>query len=208
MGFDDRVLLARVGLTLNAGDCVILKGDNGAGKTTLMRGLAGLAPLITGTVLVGGIDRDHDRVGAARRLVYIGHRDGLAAELTAGEAIRLWAAARGLTPSDDQLSTAFAAVAMQAVINQPVRTLSAGQKRRSAMARLALLTGMETTATTPLWLLDEPTTAMDAGATRHFADLIEAHIAAGGAALITTHLDLPIAGARIVTIDALEQADG
>lgn len=204
MGYDSRLLMRAVGLTLKPGEAAILRGPNGAGKTTFLRGLAGLTPLIAGKVTIADIDRREDSVAAAAKLLYIGHRDALAMELTGHEALRLWVESRGITPIRECLDAAFDAMAIGAAAQQPVRTLSAGQRRRVAMARLAYLNLAGLTDMTPLWLLDEPTTAMDSDATAAFSRLIEDHLYADGAALITSHLELPIKGARATTLAELE----
>ena len=119
------------------------------------------------------------------------------------EALSLWAGSRGLAPAGQDLQTAFGALGLDAMADSPVRALSAGQKRRAAMLRLALMTAMGQTRSMPLWLLDEPATALDGESIARFAKLIESHLAAGGAALVTSHLDLPIREARQVAISEL-----
>lgn len=205
MGYDDRLVLSGVSLTMGAGDCIILKGDNGTGKTTLLRGLAGLAPLITGTVKIGGVNLNDDRVHASRRLLYIGHRDGLAAELTVREALNLWASSRGFAISQDNMDEGLNRLGIGGISGRLIRTLSAGQKRRAAMARLGIMISLGRTDETPLWLLDEPATAMDNTATGHFTRLVEDHLTAGGAVLMTSHHDLPVASARSMMITDLDQ---
>lgn len=208
MGYDDRLLLQGVDINIRAGECVILRGDNGAGKTTLIRGLAGLASTLAGAVRINGIDRGKDYVAANLGLVYIGHRDALAAELTVREALSLWAGSRGLAPSAGDLDSALGNLNLGVVAGRPVRSLSAGQKRRSAMLRLALMTGMRQTSSTPLWLLDEPTTAMDADSTALFSKLVGNHLSAGGAALVSSHQNLPIKNAKPVDLRELIQVGG
>ena len=208
MGYDDLLVLRGVDLTIKAGDCVILRGDNGAGKTTLVRGMAGLAPLLAGTVRIKGVDHRKDRVAASHMVVHLGHRDALAAELTVREAASLWARSRGLAPTAHDLEAAFDALDLAAMAGNPIRALSAGQKRRAAMLRLALMNRMGRTGPTPLWLLDEPTAALDASSVTRFAGLVEDHLKAGGAALMTTHLDLPVRKARQVALAKLNKTGG
>lgn len=204
-GFSGRVLFRNIALNLGSGQIIILRGDNGSGKTTLLRMLAGLMTPLAGQITIDGIALREDRVRAASRMVFIGHRDGLAAELTAAEAIRLWAHTRGLYPDDEILFSAFEQLGLDASIHQPVRILSAGQRRRCGMVRLALIDRMGMNTAVPLWLLDEPTTAMDAAAVDAIAGLLNNHARAGGSVLLTSHLDLPLGSARSIVLGDLEE---
>jgi len=199
-GYGGMPVIAKQSFTIFAGMTLILEGMNGSGKTTLLRCLAGLQPPISGQIIIGNIPLENDRVHAARKTAYIGHRDGLAAELTASEALGLWAASRGFCPDHEDIEYSFSALGITQVTDQPVRTLSQGQKRRVGMTRLALITRLGRTQETPLWLLDEPTTAMDSTATAKFAALIKAHTGAGGAAVLTSHHDTGIKPAETLVL--------
>ncbi len=173
-------VLEDVSFTLDTGDALILRGPNGAGKTTLLRCLAGLTPPVSGTTNFSAED-----------VAYAGHLDGLKAQLTALENLKFWAAIYGTTRLDD----AIAQFELGALLDRQAQHLSAGQKRRLALARL-MLTGRI------IWALDEPTVSLDAENVARFATCVERHLAAGGAAIIATHIDLGLPNARILDIGA------
>ena len=166
-------LLEAVAFTLAPGQALILRGPNGIGKTTLLRAIAGLQPPLRGRV-------DLPADGAA----YAGHADGLKATLTVAENLAFWARIYGQRDT----AAAIAAMDLGALADRPAQNLSAGQKRRLGLARL-LVTGRM------LWLLDEPTVSLDAASVAMFAAAVRAHLAAGGAALMATHIDLGLAEA-------------
>ena len=203
LGFEWRVLFERLSFTLKKGDALVLKDRNGAGKTTLLKGIAGLKPLLEGEIRLNGVLRKDNPIGFCRGLVYVGHEDGLALELTAKEAIALWARSRGFSVSSSHLEASFDLLGMRSVMGEPLRLLSAGQRRRVAMVRLALIIEAEASSTIPLWLLDEPTASMDSEATEQLAELITKHLNTGGFAIISEHSDLPIKG-RVTTLANLE----
>ncbi len=161
-------LLEAVAFTLAPGQALILRGPNGIGKTTLLRAIAGLQPPLRGRV-------DLPADGAA----YAGHADGLKATLTVAENLAFWARIYGQRDT----AAAIAAMDLGALADRPAQNLSAGQKRRLGLARL-LVTGRM------LWLLDEPTVSLDAASVAMFAAAVRAHLAAGGAALMATHIAL------------------
>ena len=171
-------VLAGVSLSLEPGRALILRGPNGAGKTTLLRTIAGLQPPLSGQI-----------EGAEDQVAYAGHADGLKAMLSVGENLTFWAQVFGQRDIDAALS----AYALHDLKDRLAGTLSAGQKRRLGLARL-LVTGR------PLWVLDEPTVSLDAGAVEMFATAVRAHLAGGGAALIATHIDLGLAEADVLDI--------
>ena len=161
-------VLAGVSFSLNAGEALILRGPNGSGKTTLLRTVAGLQPALEGQVRM-----------AEGAIAYAGHADGVKAVLTVAENLRFWAGIYGTGAID----AAMAAFDLTDLADRPAQSLSAGQKRRLGLARL-LVTGR------PIWALDEPTVSLDKDAVAMFADVVRAHLASGGAALIATHIDL------------------
>ena len=162
-------------------------GPNGAGKSTLLRALAGLLPLASGTITCTGLPAGEPLASYTH---YLGHRDALKSPLTAQENLAFWAAmlvlpgAGGLSPE-----AALARLGLPHIAGFPVSYLSAGQKRRVALARLLV-------AARPLWLLDEPTTALDVVAQACLAEIMQAHLAGGGAVIAATHAPLGLAGAR------------
>ncbi len=163
-------VLSGVSFTVAPGQALVLRGPNGAGKTTLLRAIAGLQP-----VLSGRID------GAQDRIAYGGHADGLKAMLTVGENLTFWAAVYGGGAIDGALE----AYGLDDLRDRLAGTLSAGQKRRTGLARL-MVTGR------PVWILDEPTVSLDAQAVSQFAEAVRAHLGGGGMAIMATHIDLGI----------------
>lgn len=173
-------VLEDVSLTLHPGEAVVVRGPNGSGKTTLLRTVAGLQP-VTG----GAMARDGDSIA------YVPHANGVKGTLSVAENLAFWAGLHGV----DGVDAALDALALGAARNRRAQTLSAGQKRRLALARL-LVTGR------PLWLLDEPTDSLDEASVRLFADLVRTHLASGGAALIASHVD-PGLDAAVLDVAAL-----
>src|SRR5690606_32819848 len=171
-------LLEGVAFTLAPGRALILRGPNGIGKTTLLRVIAGLHPALRGRV-------ELPPEGAA----YAGHADGLKSTLTVAENLAFWARIYGQRDT----APAIAAMDLGALVDRPAQNLSAGQKRRLGLARL-LVTGRR------LWLLDEPTVSLDAASVAMFAASVRAHLAAGGAALMATHIDLGLAEAATLDL--------
>ena len=149
-----RRLFSGVGFEAEAGSALIVTGPNGAGKSSLLRGLCGFLPFASGRFALEGGDAERTLGEQAH---YLGHPDALKGALTAGENLAFWAGALGGDPARAACGTRSPASASRMSIDFPVRALSAGQKRRVALARLLV-------APRPLWLLDEPTTALDAAA--------------------------------------------
>lgn len=161
-------VLQDVSFQIAPGQALVLRGPNGVGKTTLLRTIAGLQPAMRGVI-------DTDPEG----LAYIGHADGIKSTLSVTENLTFWAQVFGQT----DIVAALSAYQLEPLADRPAGLLSAGQKRRLGLARL-LVTGR------PLWILDEPTVSLDAEAVALFAATIKAHLRAGGAALLATHIDL------------------
>jgi len=180
----ERAVFSGLSFTVAPGDAVVLTGPNGAGKSSLLRLLAGLLLPAEGRLLWAGEDALADRAGHARRLRYLGHGDALKPALTAAENLafhaRLWGG---------EVSPALAALGLAELAALPARVLSSGQRRRLALARLAL-------APAALWLLDEPTVGLDAASVDRLGGLLAAHRARGGMVLAATHLPLPLPEAR------------
>ena len=130
---------------------------------------------------------------------YLGHADALKGALTAGENLAFWAGALGGDPSREASRAALARVGLAHVVDFPVRALSAGQKRRVALARLLV-------ADRPLWLLDEPTTALDAAAQAAFAAIMQAYLDRGGIVVAATHAPLGLSRAQELRLGAAEGA--
>ncbi|PCD79200.1 heme ABC exporter ATP-binding protein CcmA [Acetobacter orleanensis] len=180
----DRLVLDDVSLSLERGGALLLTGPNGAGKSTLLRVLAGLRRPDGGALLWDGMPITQDRTAHAARVAYLGHQDALKPSLTVQENLALFARAGG-GDTDAALKTALKAVDLLHLSTLPARLLSAGQKRRTALARVLL-------AQAPLWLLDEPSLGLDAAAVDLLGAAIATHRAQGGLVVATTHVPLPL----------------
>ena len=176
----ERRIAAGISVHVPEGQALLLHGANGSGKSTLLRVLAGLLPAAAGQVLWNGADVAKDRETFRQRFLYLGHQDGLKPGLTALENLQFWARYAG--GSDPE--AALRAFDLTALADRPVRVLSAGQKRRVALCRLAL-------RPVPLWLLDEPLTALDDQAREAFLTRLERHLETG-IAVIATHHAVPV----------------
>ena len=168
-------MFAELSFALPAGAALLLTGANGAGKSTLLRILSGLLRPADGAVFWHGADIAADPAAHAARLRYLSHQDALKPALTVAENLAFFAALWG-----GAVAPALAAVALDGLADLPARVLSSGQKRRLALARLAL-------APAPLWLLDEPYANLDLEGINLVNRMISAHLRDGGAALVTTH---------------------
>ncbi|HEY1899800.1 MAG TPA: cytochrome c biogenesis heme-transporting ATPase CcmA [Steroidobacteraceae bacterium] len=185
----ERHVLKGVGLMVQGGELLQLTGANGAGKTTLLRALCGLNHLEEGRVFWNDQDVREDRAGFHASLMYLGHEPPLKPDLSGVENLGFWAGMRRRvtrTAIDDAMLRTGAGE----FGTRPVRTLSAGQKRRVALAGLLL-------AAAPLWLLDEPTTNLDSGGQELVVALLNAHLQSGGLAIAAVHHGLGIAPARL-----------
>jgi len=183
----ERVVFAGLSFRLEPGGALLLVGANGAGKSTLLRLLAGLLRPEAGALLWDGADALADRAAHAARLRYLSHQDALKPALTARENLGFFAQLWG-----GEVEAALAALDLLPLAELPARVLSSGQKRRLALARLAL---SDPAHPAPLWLLDEPTVGLDAASVGKLGVLLARHRAAGGMVLAATHLPLPMPGA-------------
>ncbi|MBL4749373.1 MAG: heme ABC exporter ATP-binding protein CcmA [Amylibacter sp.] len=173
-----RQVLQGVSFNLAPGDSLILRGPNGVGKSTLLRVLAGLGPVAGGT-----LDLNPDDVA------YSGHLDAVKFQLTVQENLAFWA---GVYDTDQTIEV-IARFDLTKLKDRLAGSLSAGQKRRLGLARM-VLSGRK------IWLMDEPTTSLDAHHTALIAQSISAHCAGGGIAILSTHLDLDIPTARTLDL--------
>lgn len=182
----DRTLFRGVSFKLEARGLLHVAGTNGSGKTSLLRILCGLGAADAGEVRWRGETIRGLRESYWREVVYIGHANALQDDLSATENLQLACTLAGRPAANAAASEALAAFGLAACSHLPVRALSQGQKRRSALARLAL------SEHAPLWLLDEPFSALDVDAVSHLEGLILAHIDGGGSVIFTTHQDAAI----------------
>ena len=178
IGRGGRRVLEDVALDLVPGEAVLLRGPNGIGKTSLLRVVAGLAPPLAGQVEM-----------APDLVAYAAHADGLKSTLTAQENLGFWARIFDHPDPEGAVTAALAALGLSGLRDRMAHEMSAGQKRRLGLARLLV-------TRRPLWLLDEPTVSLDVDSVAGFAALLRDHLAGGGAALIATHIELGLAGAR------------
>ena len=169
----ERPVFRDLDFVVEAGGALLLTGPNGSGKSTLLRPTAG-------TLTWGGADALADLPMHARRVAYVGHQDAVKPGLTAAENLRFAARLSG-----GKVRDALAAVGLEELADLPARMLSAGQRRRLALARLVL-------SQAPLWLLDEPTLGLDAVSVERFGTMLDAHRAANGMVIAATHLPLPM----------------
>ncbi len=188
---DDRVLFTDLSFTLQAGDLMQVQGSNGSGKTTLLRILCGLNSSYEGELFWEGVPIDEDRESFLSSLLYLGHRVGVNKILTARENLR-WSCALHGPVSDSDIDDALYNVGLAGYADISCRNMSAGQQQRVSLARLLL-------SPARLWVLDEPFTTLDVRGVKVLENLLAAHVARGGAVLVTTHhtLEVPCALRRL-----------
>jgi heme exporter protein A len=178
----ERVLFTGLGFALAEGEALFVRGHNGAGKTTLLLAVAGIIRPDAGTIAFGG----DPEVAPSTRMQLLGHQSGLKPRLTAAENLRFWQAIYGGREDGSDIAPALAEVGLAHAAGLPAGYLSAGQLRRLGLARLLV-------APRPLWLLDEPTASLDVDGEALVARLLDAHLAAGGMALVATHQEIALA---------------
>lgn len=169
----DHVLLRGLSGQVTAGEILHIRGANGVGKTTLLEVLCGLRAADEGAV---------ERGFEPETCHWIGHRNALNPALTPFENLQFWCAVQDV--ATDTVRGALRQFDLQRVADQPCRQLSAGQRRRAALARLAVVRR-------PLWFVDEPLSGLDEGGIRNWLGLLQAHQQQGGTAVITSHQPLP-----------------
>ncbi|WP_311971072.1 cytochrome c biogenesis heme-transporting ATPase CcmA [Pseudomonas baltica] len=181
---DWRVLFEHLELQLGAGDMLQISGPNGSGKTSLLRLLAGLMQPSAGQVLLDGVALTERRQALAAQLLWIGHAAGIKDLLTAEENLA-WLCALHRPASREAIWTALEAVGLRGFEDVPCHSLSAGQQRRVALARLYL-------DSPPLWILDEPFTALDKQGVAQLEQHLVQHCEQGGLVVLTTHHSLSV----------------
>ena len=181
---DDRPLFERVSFTLTPGKILQVAGPNGAGKTTLLNLIVGLTRPEGGEVRWRDSPVSDDPARFRRECSYLGHLLGLKLLLSPLENLQWLCSLRGQTPVTPELMKALKKVGLEGYEDTPVGQLSAGQKRRVALARLFV-------EKTPLWVLDEPFTAIDHAGVERLEGWLADHARAGGMILMTTHHRFP-----------------
>ena len=182
----DRRLFQGLNLSLRPGQVVWLRGRNGRGKTTLLRMLAGLAPAAHGQIAVLGQKLSGLPPQLRSQIGYIAHANALKDDLTAAEALSFLASLSGHAAQSADVLAALKQVGMASRAQAPIRTLSQGQRRRVALARLAL------PAQPRVWLLDEPFDALDDRGIGVLNRLLTDHTSRGGSVLLTSHQALSL----------------
>jgi heme exporter protein A len=183
----DRRLFKGVGLTLNAGELLHVRGPNGSGKTTLLRMLCGLVRPEDGEIRWNGEPIDGLGEGYLSQITYVGHHNAIKDELTGPENLYFYAQLAGFSATDKQIKAALERLGMNGYEEIPCKVLSQGQRRRTALARLLI-------SDHPVWVMDEPFNALDVGAVATLQDALREHLGGGGMVLLTTHQDVPIDG--------------
>ena len=188
----ERQVFADLDFAVAPGHALLLAGANGSGKSSLLRIMAGLLRADAGALYWNAADTADDEDAHRRRLAYVGHADPVKPALSVRENLAFWARLHGL---DTREETALTRFGIDRLADMPARYLSAGQRRRLTLARLAI--GRDGAADPPLWLLDEPAAGLDTVAEAMLADTVLGHLAAGGIAVIASHggaLDAALAG--------------
>lgn len=182
-----RVLFRDLNFAAQSGQVLAIEGPNGIGKTSLLRMIAGFLRPAAGMILLKAPDEISDPEERGKLVGWLGHQDGAKPQLTPAEVLAFFAR---LYRNEANVAAALGAAGLERCASLPCQYLSAGQKKRLALARLAL-------AGRPLWLLDEPLASLDANGKTFAAGLIAAHCASGGIALAATHEPLGLDCTRL-----------
>ena len=189
-GYDS--LFKDINFSLSPGEIMQIRGTNGSGKTSLLRILTGLTQPEAGEVFWNGTNIENEPETYREKLIYIGHLNGLKADLSALENLELGRLYLSET-NDKTTEAALEAVGLTGYEHILAHQLSAGQKRRVSLARLHLNIA-------PLWILDEPTTAVDADGVQAFEQTVETHALNGGMVILTAHQTLNFGKANTLSL--------
>lgn len=181
-----RTLFSALDFSVRTGELLRIAGVNGSGKTSLLRILCGLLLPVTGEVKWKGSNIRQLREDYCRELLYIGHASAVKDDLTAVENLVMAGSLGGTQVGENEAVDALRRLGLEGFELSPVKALSQGQRRRVVLARLVLGTD------TPLWIVDEPFTALDVNAVEEVRGLIAGHLAQGGAVVLTTHQEVEI----------------
>lgn len=187
-----RDVFAGLSFAVASGEVLTVTGRNGAGKSSLLRTIVGLVRLAQGKLSLEGGDPE---LTIAEQAHYLGHQDALKSSLTVAENLRFWAGFLGTQAAN--IHPALTAVGLDELAGLPAGYLSAGQRRRLSIARLIAVKR-------PIWLLDEPTSTLDASAQDRLAGLMQTHLTEGGLILAATHGGIGLETAREVRLGELD----
>jgi heme exporter protein A len=191
-----RLLFKGLDLDLAPGRVVWLRGTNGSGKTSLLRLLAGLSQPAEGEIRWAGVPQREADAALRQQVIYIGHLNALKDDLSLLEALSFWAEFAGLAEPTRHARAALERLGLRGSAAVPVRALSQGQRRRGALARLALDDAPR------CWLLDEPFDALDTQSLQTLTTLLAAHAARGGSVMMTSHQAPQVAGLDEINLEA------
>ena len=183
-----RQVFRDLSFALGSGEAMAVTGPNGAGKSSLLRVVAGLLHPEAGHLELSGGDAE---LSLGEQAHYVGHQDAVKPALTVGENLRFWTDLLGSPASKE----ALAGLGLDRLSDLPAAYLSAGQRRRLCLARLIAVER-------PIWLLDEPTSSLDAGAQVLLAELVRSHLARGGLVLVATHGSIGVEAAKELELGA------
>jgi heme exporter protein A len=184
-----RDVFTGLSFAVSSGEALAVTGRNGAGKSSLLRTIIGLARIAHGALTLEGGDPE---LTLPEQAHYLGHQDALKPSLSVGENLQFWT--NFLGARDAQIRPALDAVGLQDLSDLPAAYLSAGQRRRLSIARLLAVKR-------PIWLLDEPTSTLDAGAQSRLASLMQTHLDDGGLVMAATHGPIGLGSIRELQID-------
>jgi heme exporter protein A len=184
-----RDVFTGLGFTVSSGEALAVTGRNGAGKSSLLRTIIGLARITHGTLALEGGDRE---LTIPEQAHYLGHQDALKPSLSVGENVQFWA--NFLGARDAQIGPVLDAVGLEDLIDLPAAYLSAGQRRRLSIARLLAVKR-------PIWLLDEPTSTLDASAQNRLTSLMRTHLSEGGLVIAATHGTIGLGSIRELQLE-------
>jgi heme exporter protein A len=191
----ERCLFDGLDLAVGAGEWLHVQGENGAGKTSLLRILAGLSPPAEGDICWNGEPTRTLAEDFRKELLFLGHHGAVKEELTPFENLSLAAQLDGSPLDETAALKALARFGLRGREDLAVRFLSAGQKRRVLLARLAVRKAT-------LWILDEPFTALDVKAVEMLSGLIVEHVTNGGIAILTSHQTIPLPNGKVLKVGA------
>jgi heme exporter protein A len=195
---DERILFKHFSMQINVGEVVQIIGQNGSGKTTLLRILCGLSDAYEGDIFWQNQPINEVRNAYYQAMLYVGHLSGVKGSLTAEENLQ-WMVQLDSSLNKCSIAKALKLIGLFGFEDMPCHSLSAGQQRRVGLARLYL-------SSAPLWILDEPFTALDKKGVTEKEALIAEHVSSGGSVILTTHHDLSIPNQIIRPINLDELA--